>query len=178
MPHNTEEITHAYVSKYSNNRENELILLLTTDGKKWYYLALKRLSTIPRRMTSKNDGDFYCLNCLHLYRTEKPNDNNKILKCNHGEKSMKGPYIIYADLESLLEKMSTCHNSSEKSSKNKIRKRTPFGYSLFTQCSFDATKNKMVCCRSKDCMKMFCRDLKERTAEIIKHEKKNDTTNL
>ena len=58
MPHNTEEITHAYVSKYSNNRENELILLLITDGKKWYYLALKRLSTIPRRMTSKNDGDF------------------------------------------------------------------------------------------------------------------------
>ena len=33
-----------------------------------------------------------------------PNEDNKILKYNHGEKSMKAPFIIYADLESLLEK--------------------------------------------------------------------------
>ena len=33
-----------------------------------------------------------------------PNDNNKILKYNQGEKSMKAPFIIYADLECLVEK--------------------------------------------------------------------------
>ena len=33
-----------------------------------------------------------------------PNEYNKILKYNHGEKSMKVPFIIYANLESLLEK--------------------------------------------------------------------------
>ena len=31
-------------------------------------------------------------------------ENNKILKYNQGEKSMKVPLIIYADLECLLEK--------------------------------------------------------------------------
>ena len=31
--------------------------------------------------------------------------NKEILKYNHGEKSMKVPFIIYADLESLLEKI-------------------------------------------------------------------------
>ena len=36
------------------------------------------------------------------------NENNKILKYNQGEKSMEVPFIIYADLESLLEKMNTC----------------------------------------------------------------------
>ena len=30
--------------------------------------------------------------------------DNKILKYNYGEKSMKVPFIVYADLESLLEK--------------------------------------------------------------------------
>ena len=30
-------------------------------------------------------------------------EDNKILKYNHGEKSMEVPFIIYADLESLLE---------------------------------------------------------------------------
>ena len=29
-----------------------------------------------------------------------PNEDNKILKYNHGEKSMTVPFIIYADLES------------------------------------------------------------------------------
>ena len=33
-----------------------------------------------------------------------PEEDNKILKYNQGEKSMKVPFIIYADLECLLEK--------------------------------------------------------------------------
>ena len=45
---------------------------------------------------------------------------------------MKVPFIIYADMESLLEKMSTCHNNPKESSTTKISKHTPSGYSLFT----------------------------------------------
>ena len=39
----------------------------------------------------------------------------KISKYNLGEKSMKVPFVIYPDLESLLEKMKTCHDNPEKS---------------------------------------------------------------
>ena len=35
----------------------------------WYYLAVKKLSALQRGITSKHDGDFSCLNCLHSYRT-------------------------------------------------------------------------------------------------------------
>ena len=49
-----------------------------------------------------------------------PNEDNKILQYNHGEKSMRAPFVIYADLESLLEKMDTCHDNPEKSSTTKI----------------------------------------------------------
>ena len=93
---------------------------------------------------------------------------------------MKVPFIIYADLESLLEKMSTCHNNPKNSSTTKINKHTPSGYSLFTHCSFDLTKNKLKCYRGKDCMEKFCKDLKEHATKIISYEKKkkrNDTTN-
>ena len=41
---------------------------------------------------------------------------------------MKAPFIIYAYLESLLEKMETCYNNPEKSSTTKINKHTPSGY--------------------------------------------------
>ena len=40
-----------------------------------------------------------------------PNEDNKIIKYNQREKSIKLPFIIYADLECLLEKMSTCYNN-------------------------------------------------------------------
>ena len=33
-----------------------------------------------------------------------PNEDNKILKHNHGEKFMRAPFVIYAALESLIEK--------------------------------------------------------------------------
>ena len=33
-PHNTEEIKHAYVSKHNTNHENQVIILMITDGKK------------------------------------------------------------------------------------------------------------------------------------------------
>ena len=100
-----------------------------------------------------------------------PEEYNKILKYNQGEKSMKVSFVIYADLMSLLEKMNTCNNNPEKSSTTKINKYSPSGYSLFTQCSFDTTKNKPDCYRGKDCMKNFCLDLREHVTKIINYEK-------
>ena len=88
-------------------------------------------------------------------------EDNKISKYNHGKKSMKHPFNIYPDLESLLEKMSSCRNNPEKSSTTKINKHTPSDYSLFTHCSFDSTKNKLDCYRRKECMESLCKDLKE-----------------
>ena len=38
-----------------------------------------------------------------------------ILKYKNGEKSIKVLFIIYADMESLLEKIETFHNDPEKS---------------------------------------------------------------
>ena len=108
---------------------------MITDGKKWLCLAVKKLSVLVKGITLKHKGDFYCLNYFHLrstkdrlkkpedlcenhiyYYVEMPKEYNKILKYNNGKKSIKVPFIIYADLESLLEKMSTCHNNLEKSS--------------------------------------------------------------
>ena len=161
VPHNTEKIRHTYKSKYNLKRENQVILLMITDGEKWHYLTVKSLSALFRGITSKHDGDFYCLN-IQSYTTENklkkhkkvcrhhdycyvemPEKDNKIIKYKQGEKSMKVPFIIYADLESFLEKMNTCHNNPEKSSTTKTNKHTPSGYSLFTHCSFDTTKNKL-----------------------------------
>ena len=68
--------------------------------------------------------------------------------------------------------MSTCLNNPNESSTTKINKHTPSGYSIFTSCSFDESKNKLNYYRGKDCMKKFCKDLKEHATRIINYEKK------
>ena len=73
-----------------------------------------------------------------------PNEGNKIIKYNQGEKSIKSPFIVYADLECLLEKISTCCNNPKKSSTTEINKHTPSGYLLFTYCSFDEKKISLI----------------------------------
>ena len=122
-PHNTEEIRLAYKSKHNFKRRKQLILLMITDGKKWHYFAVKSLSVLLRGITSNHNGDFYCLNCFHSCRTEKKlkkhervcndhaycyvemlDEGNKIWKYNYGEKPLKAPFMIYVDLECLVEK--------------------------------------------------------------------------
>ena len=51
--------------------------------------------------------------------------------------------------------------------------------SIFTHCSFDATKNKLDYHRGKDCIERFRKDLKEDATKIINYGKKrNDTINI
>ena len=99
-----------------------------------------------------------------------PTKDNNIIKYNQGENSIKLPFVVYADLECLLEKMSTCQNNPNESSTTEINKHIPSGYPLFNHCSFDQTKNNYS--RGKDCMKKFCKDLRKHAAKIINYEKK------
>ena len=82
----------------------------------------KKLSALLRGITSKHYGNFYCMNCLYSFRTKNklelhktvcenkdfcrvimPSEDTKILEFNQYEKSDKAPFIIYADLEYIIE---------------------------------------------------------------------------
>ena len=124
---NTKKIEIAYKSKYNLIRDNQITLLMISNGENWHYLAVKSLSGLLRGITSNHNGGYYCLNCFHSYRTENklyahkkicenkeycntemPSPNNNLIKYNQGEKSLKLPFVIYADLESILKKIDTC----------------------------------------------------------------------
>ena len=176
VPHNTKNINIAYKSKHNLTREKQIILLMITNGEKWHYLVVKNLSGLLRGITSNHNADFYCLNCFCSYSTknklekhkkicenhdychvEMPTKDNNIIKYNHGEKSIKMPFTIYADLEYLLEKIDTCENDPNKSYTTKINKHIPSDYSIFTHCSFDESKNKLNYYRGDDCMENFAK---------------------
>ena len=192
VPFNTEKIEIAYKSKYNLVRDNQIILLMITNGKNWHYLLVKNLSGLLRGITSNRNGDYYCLNCFHSYRTENklnthkkifenneycniemPSPNNNLIKYNQGEKSLKLPFVIYADLECILNKIDTCQNNPDLSSTTKINQHIPSGYSIYTNCSFDKSNNKLSYYRGEDCMKRFCKDLKDHATKIIDFKKKD-----
>ena len=147
---------------------------MISNGEKWHYTAVTRLSGLLRGVTSNHNDDFFCLNCFHAFKiknkleahkkiwenheychVEMTTNDNNIIKYNQGEKSIKLPFVVYADLECLLEKMSTCQNNPNKSSTTEINKHTQSGYSIFTHCSFDQTKNKLDYYRGKDYEKVL-----------------------
>ena len=71
VSYNNEKIRLGYKSKHNFKHENQVILLMLTDGKKWHYLSVKSVPALLKAITSNHIGDFYCLNCFHSYRTEK-----------------------------------------------------------------------------------------------------------
>ena len=188
----TEEIRQSYISKRNDKRNSQVNLLMITDGTtKWHYLAIKNISGLLRGIASNHNGDFYCLNCLHSYRTKSklkkhekickkhnfcnlkmPDVDNNILQSKPGRKSLKNAFIIYADLECLLLKMNTCNNNLNMSYTTAKAFYKPSGYSLLTSCSFDKSENKQTYYRGRDCRKRFCADLKEHVTRITNYQMK------
>ena len=95
-----------------------ILLMIPNEEKGWHYRA-GRKSALLRGMTSKDDNEFYFLNCLHFFRAgnklkshEKvckiklviPSEKDNTLEFNQYVKLDKMPYIIYADIEALIKK--------------------------------------------------------------------------
>ena len=61
-----------------------------------------------------------------------PSEKDNILELNQYMKSDKMPYIIYADIESLIKKIGRWASNPENSLTTKIGEHVPCGYSMST----------------------------------------------
>ena len=132
----------AYVSKHNLNCQRQVILLMIPNGEEWHYLAVKKPSALLRGIMSKRHGDLHCLKCLHSFATENKRkfhkkvcenvatsfEDTKILEFNQYQKSDKVPFIIYADLKCLIEKIDGCKSNPEISSTTKVGEHIASGF--------------------------------------------------
>ena len=70
-----------------------------------------------------------------------PSEKDNMFKLNEYMKSDKIPYIIYADIESLIKKVDGCANNLENSSTIKIGEHIPSIYLRLTIWAFDDIEN-------------------------------------
>ena len=142
----------------------------------------KAISIIKR----KHHGDFYCLNCLHSFATEKilkfkKNDfcnvimsfkDTKVIEFNQYQKYDKVPFIICPNFQCVIERIDGCKNNPENSSTTKVGEHSPSGFPMSTISSFRIMENKHDVYRGKNCMKKFCESLREHALKIINFKKK------
>ena len=96
-----------------------------------------------------------------------PSEDTEILEFNRYQKSDKALFIVYADLECIIEKIDGCKNNPENSSTTKVSEHIPSRFSMSTIYSFRSKENKHDVYRGKDCMKNFCESLREHAMKII-----------
>ena len=94
------------------------------------------------------DNNDYC-------NVEMPTQFNKTLKYNHGEKSLKTPFVIYADLECLLIKQQSCQNNPNESYTERKAMHEPCGYALSLISSFDSEKINTIFIEERIVLKGF-----------------------
>ena len=159
---------YAYVSKHDSKREKQVILLTIPSGEKWHYLAVKIISALLRGITSKHFGNLHCSNQFHPIRWKNkfdfhkkvcenkdlcnvitPSEENKILEFNQYQKTDTTPFIVYVDLEFLVENIDG------------------LGFLTSTTSLFKNIENKHYIHRSKAFMKKFCKSLREHVMKII-----------
>lgn len=147
----------------------------------WHYCLIKDISRLVRSQISKNTKKkFFCDGCLCYFSSaiillehqrnsrgqvcvRLPNVEQtkkdwfgaevpaNILKFNDYGKSMRVPFAIYADFESILQTVDTCAPNSSRSFTSISHVHKPFSFAYYIKCSFDDANSKLVHYREKVC---------------------------
>ena len=108
-----------------------------------------------------------------------PSEDSKALEFKQYQKFDKASFIIYADLQCLIEKTDWCKNNPENSFTKKAgEQHIPSVFSMSTIFSFKNIEKKHDVFREKKCMKKFCESLWDHAMKIINYKKEKKWTLL
>ena len=93
------------------------------------FIHIAHLINLKKHERICNNHD-YC-------HVDMPDEGKNISKYRSGDKSLKVPFIVYADSECLLKKEQSCQNNPKSSYPQRNAKHKPSGYSFSLNCSFD-----------------------------------------
>ena len=165
--------------------QNAIDLLLITSEEKQHYCWIKNFSRLVGSQVTKHKcAVYFCKRCLnHFSKPEKLNDHIEICKeksaCkievpkpgeiiefkNH-KKSLRVPFVIYADFEAVTEKIDSASPNPEKSFTEKYQKHTPSGFCYYVKKDDVENYAEPVVYRGEDCVEKFCTMIEDEVKEI------------
>ena len=151
-----EEVYPLYVSKPQADTKF-VDLLLISDGEKRHYCWIKNFNRLmSKRTESGHHSTHYCKRCLIGRSTEAALANHLVYCSQHNaqrvvipkpdtklsfkndNRSMRVPFIVYADFESFIKPTDTCQPDPSNSYTNRIQKHTPSSFCFYVKCFDDA----------------------------------------
>ena len=151
-----------------SEREQTINLLLISYGEKQHYCLIKNLSRLLSSQMSKHDHEkSFCLNCLNHFpneeklkiheeyclknqaiRIEMPEEGSFISFIHHN-RSIKVPFVVYADFEAFTEEIPTCEQNEKFSFTQKYQKHKPSGFCFKIVCFDERYNQKPVLFRAR-----------------------------
>jgi len=141
-----------YPWRQSSKRAKTVILFLITDEEKSHYTWVKNLSKLLSSQINSNEhAKQFCLNCSQAFKTEKslkkhqdwcltnegvimtfPKIENKIkFNSNYHCRSMRVPFVVYADFECFTKPIQGCQPNSQESYANQYQQHEPSGFGYY-----------------------------------------------
>ena len=173
-----------YISKHRFARHVNLLLI--SQGPIQHYCLITNLDHFLSHQTKHGDPRFYCSHCLHGFTTahlltehkpycqphgpqkiKMPTEENKYLKFTDYHHQLKSPFVIYADFESILNKVSSCEPDTDKSHTTPTEVHTPCGFCYRVVCTNERYSKPAVVYRGGDVAEKFLKALRREEYNIM-----------
>ena len=153
-----EKQSSVYPLRISKQSDKKVInLLLFSDGEKQHYCWIKDISRLlSSQVCSIGHERYFCYYCLNSFKTKDalkkyqeyccnnkavridfPKEENLYIGFKQHERSMKVPFVIYADFECFTEDINTCQPDPHYSYTKQYQKHTPSGFCYLLKCFDD-----------------------------------------
>ena len=173
--------------------QNAIDLLLLTEGRKKQYCWIKDLSKLLNKQISVKINKKHICKLWMISFTSKEKLNDHITLCQNNDackiklpkegetiefknynRSVRVPFVIYADFEAITEKIDSCSPNPEESYTEQYQKHTPSGFCYFVKCSYDDYYAEPVVYRGEDCVEKFCSMIEKEVINIYDFYKKKE----
>ena len=158
-----------YPLRLSKRSEREQInLLLISDEAKQHYCLIKSLSRLlSSQVSGHKESNVFCLNCLNHFPNEEKLKiheeyclKNQTIKIEmpekgslvtfiHHNRSIKVPFVVYADFEAFTEEIPTCEQNERSSFTQKYQRHKPSGFCFKIVCFDEKYNQKPVLFRAR-----------------------------
>ncbi|XP_043276007.1 uncharacterized protein [Venturia canescens] len=181
---NKEVILPVRVNKEKKERHINLLYIEDVSGCGIGHFAwIKNLSRLVNsQLNTDGHKKYICDRCLHYFSTiEKlqshevdcgvlndcavrlPGENDKWLEFTNANRKERLPFVVYADLECILEK-----TNADEREKNKSQHHRVFSVGYYVKCSYDDSLSGYHERRGEDCVEWFVEELKQLAFRVEK----------
>lgn len=146
-----------------------------------HYCWIKNLSALLNSSTSMKQKLYICDRCLHYFKTdekllqhsencrlqnttaiEMPSDSTKMIKFDNYKNKLRVPFIVYADIESLLIPISATSSSfCASGSTLAYQSHEPFAIGIYFKSDLNLVDNYYKSDRGVNCIAWFAKQLRE-----------------